>query len=171
MTAIRRTTRVSSLPELNSKLRQAFEEYFQARRLGDLIHEIVLSCETVTDRTDLGRIATWLSGSPDTTDVLGLILTGQHLLWARIGEKSGTVVAGAALRNIRAKMYSDRFSKEQGLEISGYIGDAGERVTGRLALGPEPAAKQFVDAVIAAVKKANPPPKDRIIPWLKLFSR
>jgi hypothetical protein len=165
MAIIERSTRESSIRNLNPKLLKVFTEYFQAHKLGDLETETRLCCETVTRRETLGRLAGWLDGNPDSSDVLGLILTEQYLFWARVGDRSGTIIAGADLKFIRVQMYSSRLAKETGLEISGHVGGTGDRVNGRLALGPEPAAVTFCEQVIEAVKKARPPRKS-IIPWL-----
>jgi hypothetical protein len=165
MAIIERSTRETSIRNLNSKLLKAYQEYFQAHQLGDLETETRSCCETVTRRETLGRLAGWLDGNPDSSDVLGLILTEQYLFWARVGDRSGTTLAGADLKFIRVQMYSSRFTKETGLEIFGHVGGTGDRVNGRLALGPEPAAAAFCEQTIAAVKKARPPRKS-IIPWL-----
>ena len=171
MTAVRRTTWECSVNQLTPKLIRAFQDYFQAHTLGDLVLEALLCCETLTERIDRSRLAAWLDGYPDTTEYLGLILTEQWLLWARAGDRSKTIVIGANLKEIRARAYTSRFSKESGLELGGLVGDRKERVHGKLALGPEEAARKFVDEVIQSVEKANPPPKQKEIPWLKWWPK
>lgn len=161
-----RTTRECSVNQLNPNLLHALEGYFQTHKLGNLAAEALLSCETFTERKDRGKLAAWLEGNPDTTDYLGLILTAQWLLWARSGDRSGTIVAGANLKDIRVKAYASRLTKDTGLEISGYIGDSKGRVRGNLALGQEPAARKFCEEAIKSIEKANPSPKKRTIPWL-----
>lgn len=165
MGTIERTTRSTSIRQLNPKLLKGLQDYFQANNLGALDTEALLVCETVTERSGFGRLAAWLDGSPDSTEVLGLVLTPQYLLWARSGDRSKTIVMGADLKQIRVRKYSSRFPKETGLEIIGFVGVFADRVRGKLALGPEEAAQQFMDEVISAVKKAKPPRKS-IIPWV-----
>ncbi len=167
MSSIQRSTRECSVSRLNPRLRKAFQEYSQTHPSVDLGADSNLCCETCTEREGRSRLAAWLEGNPDTTDFLGLILTERSLLWARVGNQSGTIVIGANLTEIRVRPYASRLSKESGLELAGYVGDRKKHVKGKLALGPEPAAKKFVDEVILAVEKANPPPKKREIPWLK----
>jgi hypothetical protein len=162
MGTIERTTRLTSIRQLNPKLLKAFQDYFQANKLGDLDSDALLCCETVTQRTGSSRLATGLDGKPDSAEVLGLILTHQYLLWARSGERTKTVVIGADLKQIRVKRYSSWIPKETGLEISGYIGASVDRVRGRFALGSEEAAKQFVDKAIHAVERITPPRKSII---------
>ncbi len=165
MGTIERTTRITSIRQLNPKLLKGLKEYFEANKLGALDSETLLVCETVTERTGFGRLAAWLDGSPDATEALGLVLTAQYLLWARSGDRSQTIVVGADLKQIRVRKYDSRFPRETGMEIIGFVGANADRVRGKLALGPEEAAQQFIDEVISAVRKAKPPRKN-IIPWL-----
>jgi hypothetical protein len=165
MATIERTTRSTSSLQLNLKLRKGFQEYFEANKLGSLDSEALRVCETVTERAGFGRLAAWLDGSPDSTEVLGLVLTPQYLLWARSGDRTETIVVGADLKQIRVRKYASRFPKETGMEIIGFVGALADRVRGKLALGPEEAAQQFMDEVISAVGKAKPPRKS-ILPWL-----
>ncbi len=165
MATIERTTRSTSIGQLNPKLRKGLREYFEANKLGSLDSEALRVCETVTSRAGFGRLAAWLDGSPDLTEVLGLVLTDQYLLWVRSGDRTETIVVGADLKQIRVRKYSSRIPKETGIEIIGFVGVYADRVRGKLALGPEEAAQQFMDEVIGAVGKAKPPRKS-IIPWL-----
>jgi hypothetical protein len=166
MGTIERSTRITSIRQLNPKLLNGLAEYFEAHELGALDSETLLVCETVTERTGFGRLAAWLDGSPDAIEVLGLVLTAQYLLWARSGDRSETIVVGADLKQIRVRKYASRFPRETGMEIIGFVGPNADRVRGKLALGPEDAAQQFIDEVIGAVRKAKPPNKG-IFPWLK----
>jgi hypothetical protein len=172
MGATERITRICPAKQLNPKLLRTVKEYARKRKLGDPGSEAVLCCETVTDRKGRSRLAAWLSDSPDAVDYLGIILTGSHLLWARHGERSGTVAMDADLRELNARPYTSRLSKEAGLEICGLIGEKKQRTGGRLALGPQEDARRFVAEVVRAVEAANPPSKKRDIPWLRwLFRR
>jgi hypothetical protein len=166
MATIERTTRETSIRNLNPKLLKGLQEYFQANKLGALDSEALLVCETITERTGFGRLAAWLDGSPDSAEVLGLVLTPQYLVWARSGDHTKTIVIGADLKQIRVWQYASRITKETGLVISGFVGINADRVRGKLALGPEPAAIKFCEQAIEAVKKAKPPRK-LVIPWLK----
>jgi hypothetical protein len=160
-------TRDCSADQFDPRLRRVFQEYFRSHQLGELSAENLVCCETRTERSARGKFAAWLEGNPDTTDYLGLVLTDRSLIWVRVGDQSAAIVTGANLNEIRVRSYASRLSKESGLEIAGLIGDRKAHVKGKLALGPEPAAKKFIDEVIGAVEKANPPPKRREIPWLK----
>ena len=171
MAGMERTTRICSASQLNPKLLRALSEYCGKNKLGDPARDAVLCCKTVTDRNAMNRIAAWLDGSPNTTEQLGLILTGRVLFWARIGDRSGTIASGANLNDISARPYAVRFLREAGLEICGAIGEKKDRVAGRFAFGPQDDARKFTDAVVQAVETANPPPKKWDIPWLRWLTR
>jgi hypothetical protein len=162
-----RTTRICSVNQFHPKLRQAFQDYFQAHNFGNLDLEAILCCETLTDRTGRSRLTAWLEGYPDEKDYLGLVLTEQYLLWARTGERSGTIAAGVELKNIRVDRYESRLPRESGLDIYGFLLDSKGRIRGKLALGPEEAAVRFCEQTYEAAEKQKPPPKKRQIPWLK----
>jgi hypothetical protein len=167
MSDIRRTTRECSVSQLNPRLLQAFRDYFRAHQLGDPESESLLCCETVTERGSRGSLAVWLDGNPDASDQLGLILTERWLIWARHGDRSGTITAGIKLTEMRARTYDSRLTKESGLQITGNVADAKGRAQGNLALGPEPAARNFCERVLAAINTANPPSKGGIFSWLR----
>lgn len=167
MNGIKRTTRECSVTELNPQLLQALQDYFQEHNLGNLAVETVLCCETFTERNLGGKLAAWLDGNPDATDYLGLVLTRDRLLWARSGDRSGTIATGANLREIRVRAYSSRLTRETGLQIAGIVGDSGEGVRGNLALDAGPAAQKFCEQAKKAVEEANPPSKRITLPWFK----
>ena len=172
MGATERTTRICPVKQLKPALLRALQEYVRERKLGNQSLKAVLCCETVTERKGRSRLAAWLSDSPDSVDHLTVLLTDERLLWARYGERSGTVAMDAHLKELNARPYTSRFSKEAGLEICGLIGEKKKRTGGRLALGPQEDARRFVAEVVRAVEAANPPPKKRDIPWLRwLFRR
>jgi hypothetical protein len=168
MAAFLRTTRECTLDDLDPGLSGALKDYFRENRLGDPSSETVACCETATEKKPLGRVAAWLEGNSDTFDRLGIILTQQWLLWARAGDRSGTITAGANLKEIKVRVYASRFPKETGLEINGYVGPHRQKVKGKLAMGEGPATRNFCARVEQAWEKANPRPKKKNIPWLNL---
>jgi hypothetical protein len=166
MISYRRTTRECSVSQLDPRLLQAFGEYFSKHELGDPTAVTLMCCETFSEKENPGMLDTLLSGNPDSTDYLGLILTEQWLLWARSGDHSGTKAFGANLTDIKVKRYKSRLTKESGLQIAGYLCDYKDRVRGNLAMGPEDAARKFCEEAGKAVEKVAPPPKKGLIPWL-----
>ena len=166
MFGYRRATRECSVNQLNPELLQSFRDYFIQHKFGDLTEETLLCCETFSEKENQSKIEALLSGNPDSSDYLGMILTEEWLLWARTGSRSGTKAFGANLKDIRVKQYSSRLTHETGLNIDGYLCDFKERVWGNLAMGPEDAERKFCEEVQKAVEKINPPAKKRTLPWL-----
>jgi hypothetical protein len=166
MFGYRRTTRECSVSQLEPRLLTAFQEYFLGHKFGDLKEETLLCCETFSEKDNPSRLEVLLSGNPDSSDYLGMILTEQWLLWARTGGRSGTKAFAANLKDIKINQYSSRLTHETGLHLDGYLCDVKERVWGNLALGPEDAARKFCEETRKATEKFNPPAKKRTIPWL-----
>jgi len=156
-----RTTRICPASHIHPSLIQAIREFFQAHQLGDPETESIQCCETISTRSNPGRLVAWLDGNPDTNIHLAILLTVEWLIWARNGDQTGTVVTGAKLPVIKAKAFVRKNTKDMELEISGFMADTKEYVRGSLELGPDPAAQKFCEAVISAVQKAKPPSKSR----------
>jgi hypothetical protein len=161
-----RTTRECSVSQLHPKLSQAIREYFQSHQLGDLDTGTLVCCETISEKKNPGKLASFLDGNPDTIIHLGLLLTADWLIWARSGDRSGTTVTGAKLRVIKVKVFVSKRMKAMELEISGFINDSKEYVRGNLELGPELAAQKFCEEVSQAVLKVNPPAKSKFPKWM-----
>lgn len=156
-----RTTRTCPVSQIHPGLAQAIREFFQAHQLGDPDTESIQCCETISTRSNPGRLVALLDGNPDSNIHLAILLTVEWLIWARNGDQTGTVVTGAKLQVIKVKAFVRRRSKDMELEISGFMADTKEYVRGSLELGPDPAAQKFCEAVISAVQKAKPPTKTR----------
>ena len=156
-----RTTRTCPVSQIHSSLFQAIREFFQTHQLGDPDTETLLCCETISTRPDPGKLVTWLDGNPDTNIHLAILLTAEWLIWARIGDQTGTVVTGAKLQVIKVKAFVRRRTKDMELEISGFMADTKEYMRGNLELGPDVAAQTFCEAVVPAVFKAKPPSKNK----------
>lgn len=160
-----RTTRECSVDQLHPELLQAIQNYFQERQLGDLESDALLCCETISRKENTGTLAYLLSGNPDTTIYMGMVLTSQFLLWVHHGDRSGIRLNAAKLSEIRAEFHTSLFTKAVGLDIVGYISDARSRVRGYIAMGPEPAAQKFCEEVKLATIKANPPATRKLFGW------
>ena len=111
-------------------------------------------------------MASWLSGKSDPIIYTGMLLTSQALIWVHHGAKSGTLLNAANLKQIRAGFYTSPLTKDTGLEIVGYIGDAKNRVRGSIGMGTDPDAQKFCEEVRQAINKINPPTKKGLFKWL-----
>lgn len=162
MSAYNRTTRACSVDQLQPEMFRAIQEYSQKHELGDLQADALACCETVSIRENTGTLAGWLSGDPDTTVHMGILLTPEFLIWVHLGDKTGLRLNAANLRNIRTEYYMSLSGKDAHLSIMGYISDAKGGVRGTIALGPEPEAEKFCEQVKQAILKVAPPPKKKI---------
>ena len=162
-----RTTRECSVSQLHPRLSQAIREYFQTHQLGDLDTGTLICCETISEKKNPGKLASFLDGYPDTIIHLGILLTAEWLIWARSGDQSGTMVTGAKLKLIQVKAFVSKRTKDMQLEVSGFIGDSKEYVRGNLEMGPELAAQKFCTEVGQAILKVNPPAKRAFPKWMR----
>jgi hypothetical protein len=162
-----RTTRECPVSQLQPELLQAIQSYFQEHRLGSLVEETLLCCETISRRKSTGKRMSWLSGTVDTTIHTGMLLTTEWLIWVHHGDRSGTLLNAASLKQIRAKFYTSRFTKDMGLEIVGYVGDGKDHIRGYIGMGAEPVAQKFCEEVRQAIARVNPPVKRSFFDWLR----
>ena len=166
MSDYNRTTRECSVSQLRSENRQAIRDYFLKHELGDPETQTLMCCETISEKKKLSKLASMLSGNLDGTIHTGMLLTSEMLIWVRSGDVTGTKLSAADLRNIHAKAYTSVLTKDSGLEIYGYIVDALAQTRGYIAMGMEDASEKFCDAVVQAIKKANPPVESKWPKWL-----
>lgn len=164
MSEYTRTTRECSVSQLHPELLRAIQDYFREYELGDPESATSLCCET-TSKKNASKIGSWLRGKLDTTIYTGMILTSQSLIWVHYGDKSGTLLNTANLNGIRARLHTSLFTKDGGLEIEGYIGDANTRVRGYIAMATDSAAQKFCEAVQQAITKINPPTQKGFFGW------
>lgn len=166
MSEYTRNTRECSVSQLRPELRQAIQNYFQEHALGALQAETLMCIETISRKDSAGQTASWLSGKSDTTVYTGMLLTPQWLIWVHHGDQSGTLLNAAELKHIRARYYTAPLTKDSGLEIVGFIGDAKDRVRGYIGIGADPAAQKFCEEVRQAISRVTPPAKKGLFKWL-----
>jgi hypothetical protein len=153
-----RVTRACTLSELRPELRRALLEYAQKHDLNNLENDILQCCETKSEKKPGGWFA-WLDDKSDQTIYLAAFFTADWLVWARSGDVSGVSVTAAPLLTIQARPLASLFIRDQGLEVSGYLGGSKSMARGYIGLGPEPAAQQFCAGVMQEIDKLKPPKK------------
>jgi hypothetical protein len=161
-----RSTRECSVRQVRPELRRALEEYFQKNSLGELEAEILLCCETVSEKKEMGWLATWLGDKAETLVYTAMLLTSTHLVWARSSQQTGVIVNAADLRFIRVKPFASLFISDTGLEISGLLGNTKGMARGYIGMGPEPITQKFCDDVRQAIDKVNPPSARKWPAWM-----
>jgi hypothetical protein len=159
MSDYQHTTRECSVRQLRPELFQAVQDYFREHRLGSLDAEILKCCETLSKKKSDNKLLSLLQGESDTTIHMGMLLTSERLVWVRSGDRSGTQLNAADLKEIQVRAFSPLFSKDTGLEIYGYVEGAKGRVRGYIGMGSESATQKFCEAVQQAIDKVKPPPK------------
>jgi hypothetical protein len=152
--------------QLHPEVFLALRNYFQEQKLGDLETETVMCCETVSRKKNMGRLASWLNATADTTVHVGILLTSQWLIWVRSGDKSGTLLSAANLSSISVSRYTSILANDTGLEIIGYMEGAKAPIRGYIGMGPEVAAEKFCEEVKQAIMKVNPPKQKAWSKWL-----
>jgi len=159
MSDYHRFTRECSFGQLRPELARAIREYVQNHRaVGDVEVEVLMCCETTSEKKPTGALAALLGDNPDTVLYTGMVVTPQWLIWARYGDKSSVRVSSARLQDVQVKAYASLLVQDTGIEVSGYIGDSKAKVRGYIGMGPEPAAQKFCEQVQQAIDKVNPKP-------------
>lgn len=159
MSNYNRTTRECSVSQLHPELRQAIQSHFQEHNLGDPETESLMCCEIISEKKNVSKLVSWLGGGSDATVHRGILLTSERLIWARRGDRSGTVLNAARLKEIQVRAYQSVIPKETGLEIYGLIGASKILVRGFVAMGEELVAQKFIETVVNKTNELNPPVK------------
>ena len=166
MSDYNRTTRDCTVNQLRPELFLAVRNYFQEHQLGDLETETLQCCETISRKKDTNRLISWLNSDLDTTVYMGILFTSEWLIWVRNGDKSGTHLASANLKQISVRLYSSLFTRDAGLEITGQVEDSKGMVRGTIAMESVAVAQKFCDEVNQIIIKVNPPAPSG---WSKWF--
>ena len=157
MSSYKRFTRECTLEELRPELLLALREYLLGHGLADIEAQIVMCCETLSEKQKTSFLASLVGEDLDETYYTGAFFTPQVLVWVRSGDKTGASVVSAQLREIHVRPFASPLVEDAGLEVNGYVGDSSTRIRGYIGLGTESAASRFCEAVKQAVDKVNPP--------------
>jgi hypothetical protein len=157
MSNYKRYTRECTLEQLRPELLDALRAYLLGHGLADVEAQIVMCCETMSEKQTTSVLASLFGEDVDQTYYTGAFFTPQILVWVRSGDKTGAAVVSAQLREIRVRPYASPLVKDAGLEVIGYVGDSRTQLRGYIGLGTELAARKFCEAVKQAVDKVNPP--------------
>jgi hypothetical protein len=131
--------------------------YFSAHELSGLEAQIIMCCETRSERQKTSSLATLLGEDRDLVYYLAAFVTSEWLVWARSGDHTKTTVVAARLKDIHVKPQASLLLKDTGIHIEGFVDGFFSKIHGYISLGPEPAAEEFWKAVEQAVDAVNPP--------------
>jgi hypothetical protein len=157
MNNYKRRTRACTFEELQPTLQQALRAYFSEHELIDVEAQILICCETVSERTKTSALATLLGETRDLVYYLAAFMTPEWLVWARSGDHTKTTVVAAKLKDIHVRPLASLLLKDNGIDIEGFVEGSFTKIHGYICLGTEPAAEAFWKAVEQAVEIANPP--------------
>lgn len=148
-----RTTRACALGDLQPAWAAALREHAARYQLGDLSAPGVACWETVSTKKKKGLFA-----SKPEVIITGIVLAPPVLLWAAGKEGAQPAVLSARLREVQAQDYElssmHKLVADTGLNINGLRTDTPTAGTAFIGLGPEPAARQFREALAAALRQA-----------------
>ena len=161
-----RSTIECSVNQLRPELRRAIDEYFQKNTLGEVESETLLCCETVSEKKEPGWLASLLGDKAEPLVYTAMLLTATHLVWARGNQQTSVNVTAADLRFIRVKPFVSLFITDNGLEISGPLGNSKGVVLGYIGMGPEPITQKFCEEVRQAIAKVNPSSTRKWPSWM-----
>jgi hypothetical protein len=150
-----RSTRECAFGQLRPELVQAIRDYLQKHELGTIEADILICCETMSEKTKKGFFRALVSGGSDPIHYTGMLVTPSWLIWATCEAKSGVVVMAARLEDIQVTDFASHLINDTGLEVLGFLSGFAERVSAFIGLGPEPAAQQFRATVKAAVAQGR----------------
>jgi hypothetical protein len=156
MNNYKRKTRACTFEELQPTLQQALHAYFLKHELTGMEAQIVICCETMSERVKNSTLETLLGEDSDLVYYLAVFMTPEWLVWARCGDHSKTTVVAARLKDIHVRPMAFLVTKDSGIYIEGFVDGSFSKIHGYLGLGPEPAAEEFQKAVEKAVETANP---------------
>jgi hypothetical protein len=150
-----RSTRECSFGQLKPELLHAIRNYLQDHEMENVEAEILMCCETTSQKKKKGLFAGFLGSDPDPVHYTGMLVTPEWLVWARHGVKYGTVVLSARLKEVEVKEFSSPLLEDTGLEVFGFVDGSSEKVNAFIGLGSELAARRFREVVEEAAAKAG----------------
>lgn len=169
MSDYRRTTRECSIVQLRPDLARVIRDYAQQQQWSNLEAEVVMCCETTSEKISTNRLDAVLNGDVDEITTLALIVTPQRLIWARSGERAGASAASAQLKEVHLKIFTPKHTQDVGLDVYGRMEGTRAKVGGRLTLGSGPAAQKFCAEVMRAIDDLTPLSTEK--PRRKWFGR
>ena len=148
-----RTTRESTLDNLNPVLVATIRAHIEKYELGDINSSALICCETISTKQKMG-----LFGGKAEVILTDVILTSQWLIWAMSKNNGSPSVLSARLRDIQVQDYEKsemyKLMQDTGLNISGLRTDAVDLGSTFIGLGSEPAAQKFRTVLKETLAKA-----------------
>jgi len=169
MNNYRRTTRECTVAQLRPDLACAIRDYAKQQQWSNLEAEVVMCCETTSEKISANWLDAVLSGDVDEITYLALIVTPQRLIWARSGKRAGTTAVSAQFKDVNLKIFTPKHTQDIGVDVFGHMEGTRERVSGQLLLGSGLIAQKFSEEVMRTIDNLKPPSSEK--PRRKWFGR
>lgn len=150
-----RSTRECSFEQLRPEIVTAVRAHAEKYALSDLESNILMCCETTSQKKKKGLFSSLMGGDPDMVHYTGMFVTPKWLVWVNSGAKRGTHVSTAKLNDISVSDFDSKLFEDTGIEVFGFIGQRSERVTAFIGLGAESVAQRFSETLKSAVEQAG----------------
>ena len=147
-----RSTRECAFGQLRPELVQAIRDYLQKHELGTIEADILICCETTSEKTKRGFFRNLVGVDSDPIHYTGMLVTPGWLIWATCEAQFGVVVMAARLQDIQVMDGTTQLINDTGLEVFGFLSGFADRVSAFIGLGPEPVAERFSATVKAAAQ-------------------
>jgi hypothetical protein len=154
-----RTSKECTLESFRAENIIEIKKHLDTYNLGPILDNSLMCVETVSDKKKKG-----LFGGGDSRVVVSIVLTPRWLVWAVSGDKTGTGVLSAQLRDASITDYaSSEFYKmvpDNGIQVTAAFtgtlaGSTAERGTMFIPLGDESVAQRFKEMVIKAAQESK----------------
>lgn len=154
MREYKRTTRECRFDDLPPQVVQAFRKHTEKNELENLEADILICCETASERLKQGFFGRLLGGSNYAQNTT-ILLTPERIIWCITDTKGVSSVLSARFSEIEVRDFQSDLIEDSGLDISGFINDSAERGSVFIALGAEEAAEKLRRMAKDACRKAK----------------
>jgi hypothetical protein len=158
MSEYERTTKERSFERLRPELIAAIREHVKKRIHEDVESEILICCETTSERKKTGLIGR-LMGTSGKTLYTAALVTPRWLIWATSGDRQQATALSARLSEIEVEDYerSSMFKmiEDSGVNMLGFTTGSMERVMVFIGLGKERAAEKLKEVLFERVSPSS----------------
>lgn len=158
MSVYTRGSRKRDLDSMTPALAQALRQWAEDLDLAAVLESAVAGCETVSERRHAAGVFGRMQSLPRRVEC-GALLTPEWLVWATLADDAEPRVVGVRLLDFDVVDYrtTDEYRRmlDNGLQVSGCIGDDAEPASCFIGLGEDPPGEAFKEKVLAAWSRAR----------------
>ena len=154
MNTYSRSTRECTFADLNPELVTSIRKHIEKYKLGDLESSFLICCETTSTTQKTGLFA-----NDFETNITGMIVTAQLLIWTNGKKRNRPAVRSALLRNIDVQDFENtamyQVNPDSGMNITGRYTDVTKQGLAFIGLGTDSAGEKFRRVLQHAIQKAQ----------------